>query len=123
VFFGVCVAGGGVGAEGRGRGDQLPGDCGECWSVEEFGAGGRGVVGAEKIDSSEQSECDGDTLLFGALSVEKGATSGEDKKREGSRMNFAEGTINRAPTNAVGGEMRLGRRCSASLAECERRCR
>jgi len=59
VFFGVLVAGGGAGAAGWSRGGELPGDCGECWGFEEFGARGGELADSEETANSEQSNCDG----------------------------------------------------------------
>ncbi len=90
MLFSVCVVGGGVGAEGWGGGDQLSGVGGEYWGVEEFGAGGGGVVGEEEIDRSEQVERDGYALLFGPLSVEKGYRAGQNKTNTRAWMNRGE---------------------------------
>jgi len=49
VLSGVFVAGGGAGAEECGCGDQLPRVGREHWGVEEFGARGGELVGAEEI--------------------------------------------------------------------------
>ena len=86
MFFGVCVAGGGTGAEEWRGGGQLPGDGGVHWGFKKFGAGGGGVVGAEEIGGSEQIECDGYALLFGFEPLEERREPGEGETGEGARV-------------------------------------
>ena len=86
MLFGLCVAGGGVGAERRGGGDQLSGVGGEYWSVEEFCAGGGELVGEEEVGGGESGKRDGYALLFGVESVEKRREPREDETSEGTRV-------------------------------------